>query len=167
MLLLKDALMLPPITTPTTDLAYTFGATPDGQIMVDYVLSADGDLAVVSGVARLAQDVVRWLYTPPGADPYTPAAGNRLYAEVGQPVAADLAHYVQAVDATLSDFAACQQLDLAAGNLAADAVLATWDTPVVVRAGSLLQVSLHLYAASGDATAVAATLPALTSSPGA
>jgi hypothetical protein len=153
--------MVPPVTTPTTDLGMSFTTTPDGQVVLDYRVGADGDLALVSGTDRLAQDVTKWLYTPPGADPFTPEAGNTLYADVGQPAAPDLSAYAQTIDATLTDFAARQQADLAAGTLVAESVLASWDPPALTRSGSLLSITLRLYAQSGDATTVAATLPAV------
>jgi len=151
--------VIPQVATPTADLGASYTLDPiAGAVVVDLTPSADGDLGVVTGISRLAQDVTKFLYTPPGADPFNPSYGNALWADIGQPLAANLADYGATLDASLADFAARQQADAAAGLLATDEQLDTWDPPSLSLSGATLTIGLRIYARSGEGTQAGATL---------
>lgn len=154
---------IPPVPTPTADLAltYTPRATPlpndpTAQILqtvVEVPLQPDGDVATVVGIAKLRQTVLRLLYTPLGADPFNPDWGCQLWAYVGQPVTSTDV-YQQALDASLQDFAARQAADAAAGWLALDEQIASWEITTIVLIGPVLTVALTVIAQTGESTNV-------------
>lgn len=86
---------LPTLSVPVADLALAWGPDPTGQgdMMVDFVLAPDADLALVIGVARMVQDVTRWIYVSVGGDPFNPSYGSPFWSFVGQPLALSLDFY--------------------------------------------------------------------------
>lgn len=86
---------LPNLAIPVADLALDWIPDPTGQatLQVDFTLAEDNDIALVVGLARMTQDVERWIYTPVGADPFNPTYGSPFWSFVGQPSQLDTSFY--------------------------------------------------------------------------
>jgi hypothetical protein len=158
--------MIPQVATPTADLGQSYAPDPrSGIVTVDLVPAVDGDLGTVAGSSRLAQDVTKFLYTPVGADPFSPDYGNPLWGDIGLPVAADVGTYGAALESALADFAARQAADAATGQLATDEQLDSWDPPTLSLAGGTLTIGLRLYSRAQTTALVAAAIPVSSTSP--
>ena len=156
---------VPSFVTPTADLALSF--TPSaigGPLVVDFVLTPAGDLALVTGVDRLAQDVTKALYTPLGADPFNPTYGNALINEIGHPVQPTTDYYIDLLHQFEADFIAKQATDAAAGFLSLDEQADRFEElNVQILNGTLLTITLRVVAKSSASAAVNVTLNTTTS----
>lgn len=72
------------VTTPTSDIWLDYSAGSNGEIEVDFVHDSSGDYKLASGGDRLRQDVLRWLLTPIGQNPFDPGFGNPLFGLLGR-----------------------------------------------------------------------------------
>lgn len=168
------------LTTPTADLRLVYSYDDArGVTVVDLALTPGGDLALVAGSDRLAQDVTRWLLTPQGADPTDPTYGNPLYSLVGRPAGPDPAGTLQQmVTQAEGAFLSRQQQEAALGYLAldqqvdhftdvqVDAVLPSGNTATVsAGVGSVpvvpaaYRLSFTIVTRAGTQVPVATTLP--------
>lgn len=86
---------LPNLAIPVADLSVNWIPDPTGEatLQVDFVLAEDNDLALVVGLARMTQDVERWIYTPVGGDPFNPTYGSPFWSFVGSPQVLDTDFY--------------------------------------------------------------------------
>lgn len=105
---------------PTADIKLVFSQLPDGRLGVDYALTPSGDLAFVTGINRLVQEVTRWLLTPRGNNPFDPTYGNALFSLMGRPANQDTSAFIAMVDQTQADLVSRQSTEAASGFLALD-----------------------------------------------
>ena len=106
---------VPPVVG-TADLGFTFTVDSAGVAIVDLQQTPAGDLLLLTGGPRLAQDVLIWLLVPQGSDQTDPPFGNPLFGLVGRaPLDNPLTVLSSMVDQAEAAFLARQVQEVALG----------------------------------------------------
>ena len=127
-----------------------------GEVVQDFVLTPQGDIALVTGIDRLVQMIVLWLLTPLGANPWDPTYGNPYYSQLGRIAGPDLQEtYLSILDTCQAAFLATQEQAAQAGQLTQDEMVAKFTNQQVAVVGvGQVMVSFTIVARSGASTSV-------------
>ncbi|MDB5057277.1 MAG: hypothetical protein JWO59_749 [Chloroflexi bacterium] len=114
------------MTLLTPDADFTCVVTQDpvtGQLSAGFVLAPDGDLAVVSGMDRLLQDVTLELMIATGDNPFLPDQGSDSGALVGRVIKDPTSVYVALMAQVEQKLVARHEADMTAGHRTKQAAL--------------------------------------------
>jgi hypothetical protein len=130
-------------TTSTGDLKLLFGINAQGTLTVDFARTPNGDLALVTGLPKLVQEIIRWLLSPIGSNPLQPTWGNPLFGLLGQPSGGtDIMRAM--VEQAEASFIALQASAAAQGFLALDEQVDHFENLHIALGGSPNPNGVHL-----------------------
>jgi hypothetical protein len=127
-----------------------------GEVVQDFVLTPQGDIALVTGIDRLVQMIILWLLTPLGVNPWDTTYGNPYYSQLGRIAGPDLQEtYLAMLDTCQAAFLSTQEQAAQAGQLTQDEMVAKFSAQhiSVVGVGQVM-VSFTIVAQSGASTSV-------------
>lgn len=142
---------LPQFNNPYGDVGATWtpvDSSPYGQVLVELAITPAADMAVVFGFNRMVQEIVRWLYTPPGSDPLNPDYGNPLWTVLGTPWGLGVDAYQQLILQGCDTFITWQAEAFRQGWISQDAMVDHFEQVVVVLGADGVSLNVNMVAVS-------------------